>query len=262
MKGLLTRLLHVVLPPIGLFVLVVILWQAVVVCFDVKPFILPSPARVLTAAIEYFPKFAYATLLTGEGALCGFLISVVLGILIALLFAQSALIRNAAYPYAIFLQTVPVVAVAPLIITWFGAGFPSVVVVTVIISLFPIITNTTTGLLAIDPDLLDLFRLNNASRLQVMMKLRFPHAVPHMVTGAKISSGLSVIGAIVGEFFAGYGTDRFGLGYLILQTANQLKTNQLFVGVIASTLLGIVIFATVTVLGGTILTRWSGNPPQ
>ena len=252
----LSGLLPQIVGPVIVLLLIGGIWQGCVTAFDLKPFLLPGPLKVLDAATDNTAKIASATGRTALAAVSGFLASLAAGTLIACAFSQSRLIRTSCYPYAIFLQTVPIVAIAPLIITWFGSGFRSVVIVAFIISLFPIITNATAGMLAIDPDLSDLFRLHRASRLQVWLKLRLPNSVPHILTGARTSSGLAVIGAIVGEFFAGYGSDDYGLGYLILQTANQMRTADLFACVIASTLLGIAIFAAMSVIHATILSRW------
>ena len=132
------------------------------------------------------------------------------------------------------------------------------VAVSFIISLFPVIANTTTGLTRVDPNLLDLFALNNASRWQVLFKLRVPGAIPHMLTGARISSGLSVIGAIVGEFFAGYGTEDYGLGYVIINSSQQIKTDYLFACILFCTLLGLGIFTLVGTVSNIMLKRWTG----
>jgi NitT/TauT family transport system permease protein len=234
----------------------VVVWDRAAVWYEIPRYLLPRPGRVCRAAVEQAPKLLRATGMTAGGAVCGFVASLIAGTMTAFVFSQSKAIRSSCYPYAIFLQTVPIIAVAPLIITWFGTGFRSVVIVSFIISLFPIVTNATAGMLAVDSDLVDLFRLNNATRGQVLLKLRFPNAVPYIITGGRTSSGLAVIGAIVGEFFAGYGTERYGLGYLILQTSAQLKTDELFAAVVASTLLGIAIFTTVSLTGATILSRW------
>jgi NitT/TauT family transport system permease protein len=242
--------------PVVVLLLIGGVWHGCIVAFDLKPFLLPGPLQVLEAATSNAGKIAAATGRTALAAVGGFLASLAVGTLIACGFSQSKLIRTSCYPYAIFLQTVPIVAIAPLIITWFGSGFRSVVIVAFIISLFPVITNATAGMLAIDRDLNDLFRLHRASRRQVWLKLRLPNSVPHILTGARTSSGLAVIGAIVGEFFAGYGSEHYGLGYLILQTSNQLRTAELFACVIASTLLGIAIFVSMGVIHVTILRRW------
>ena len=258
--GRLSALMANALPPLLFFILILGAWHFAVVLFDIKPFLLPSPLRVAAAVAEQYSRLISATLLTAIGALLGFALSFAFGFLVSLLFSQSRIIERSLYPYAIFLQTVPIVAVAPLIVLWIGYGLQGVVAVSFIISLFPVIANTTTGLTRVDPNLLDLFALNNASRWQILFKLRVPGAVPHMLTGARISSGLSVIGAIVGEFFAGYGTDDFGLGYLIILTNGQAKTDFLFACILFCTLLGLVIFSAVGALSNFVLKRWTGTP--
>lgn len=244
------------LPPLLFFLLFAAAWQLAVVLLDIPPFLLPAPLAILAVAVENGPALLQATAITAGGALAGFALSQCAGLLIACAFAESELVRRVGFPYAIFLQTVPIVAIAPLIIIWFGPGFPSVVVVSFIISLFPVITNGTTGLTRIDPALRDLFALNNATRLQLLTRLKLPHAVPYLVAGARISSGLAVIGAIVGEFFAGFGSSRFGLGYLVVLTSGQLKTAYLFAAILASTLLGLAIFWLTGRIGDALLARW------
>jgi NitT/TauT family transport system permease protein len=244
-------------PPVALFAVVIAAWHAATVVFEIKPYLLPGPVRVTNAIAGNVDQFRSALLVTAQGALSGFALSLVAGTLIGFAFSQSRIVRSSCYPYAIFLQTVPIVAIAPLIVIWFGYGLRSVAIVSFIVSLFPVITNATEGLTAVDPNLLDFFRLHNATRLQVLWKLRLPNAIPHLITAARTSSGLAVIGAIVGEFFVGgYSARRFGLGFLIRQTSDQLKTDELFASVIAATLLGVVVFAAVNVTGRWILRRW------
>ena len=249
-----------VLPPLLFFALVLCVWHGAVVLFDIKPFLLPSPLQVANAVADNLPRLLSATALTATGAILGFTLSFACGFLISLLFSQSRLIERSLYPYAIFLQTVPIVAIAPMIVLWIDYGLKGVVAVSFIISLFPVIANTTTGLTSVDRNLLDLFALNNASRWQVLFKLRVPGAVPHMLTGARISSGLSVIGAIVGEFFAGYGTEDYGLGYVIINSSQQIKTDYLFACILFCTLLGLAIFTLVGAFSDFMLKRWTGTP--
>ena len=248
-------------PPLLLLAVVLAVWEAAVWAFRVPPFLLPAPHRVAGAVAAHLPDLLAAAGWTAAGAAGGFALSMAVGLGVALLFSQSAALRNSCYPYAIFLQTVPIVAIAPLILIWFGTGFRSVVLVSFIISLFPVITNGTTGLLRVDPALLDLFALHGAGRAQVLFKLRLPNAVPYLVAAARISSGLSVIGAIVGEFFAGYGAQRHGLGYLITLTSGQLKTDYLFACVLACAGLGLAIFSSVGWIGATVLRRWQEETP-
>src|SRR5580700_607856 len=218
----------------------------------------PSAGDVGRAALENFAKLASASGVTAAGALAGFGVSLVVGVGVAILFSQSAIIRRSFFPYAILLQTVPIVAIAPLIVLWSGTGFRSVVLVAFIVSGFPIIANATAGLTAIDPDLVDLFRLHNASRWQTLFKLRLPSAVPSTVTGAKTSSGLAVIGTIVGEFFVGYDpSEHFGLGYLVQESTTQLKVDVVLCAVVLATLLGLFVFGAMSLIGALVLKRYS-----
>lgn len=254
------EVLGTVLPPILLFAVVLLLWDSAVRSLGIKPYLLPGPGLVGQAILRDFDKYQQAVRFTGFAALCGLSASLLVGTAVALIFSQSKWIRSSGYPYAIFLQTVPIVAIAPLIVHWCGRGFGSIVLTACIISLFPIIANGTAGLINIDPDLLDLFRLNSASRWQTLWKLRFPSAIPALCTGARTSAGMAVVGSIVGEFFAGYGGKRFGLGYLILFASDQARMADLFACVFASTLLGVTIFTAVTLITSAILRRWYGTP--
>jgi len=249
-------LVEVALPPVAFFAIVVVVWQLATTIWEVPPYLVPGPRMVFDAAREHAAELASATRLTGAGALGGFGLGLLTGTILGLVFSQSRIIERSVYPYAIFLQTVPIVAIAPVLIMWFGYGFGGVVAVSFIVSLFPIITNATAGLTVVDVNLLELFEINNASRAQVLFKLRLPNAIGHLVTGAKISCGLSVIGAIVGEISAGFGTRNFGLGYLITTATSKLDTAYAFAAVICSALLSVAIFAAVSSIGAVVLARW------
>lgn len=252
MKGILTRS---VLPPLAFLLVVLAGWDLAVRLLEVPSFLVPAPGAVLREAWASRAELVPASLVTLAGALSGFALSLLLGTGMAVVFAQAAWIRASLFPYAIFLQTVPIVAVAPLIVIWFGAGFGSVVLVSLVLSVFPILSNATTGLVRVDPELLELFEIHNATRWQILSKLRLPHAVPLVVAGAKVASGLTVIGAIVGEFFAGYGARTPGLGYLILQSSGQLRTELLFASVAASTVLGLSVFLSTGLVARLVLAR-------
>jgi len=255
-------LIEYVLPPAALFVLVVLVWHVAARAWQAA-YLLPEPLQVWQTAQANAGQLLTATRVTGEGALAGLGLSLLVGTAVAFVFSQSRLIQRAVYPYAIFLQTVPIIAIAPLVILWCGYGFFSVVVVAFILSLFPIINNVTAGLTTVDPNLLELFAIHNATRMQVLFKLRLPNAVPFLVAGARIACGLSVVGAIVGEIYAGSRSDAFGLGYLISATSVNLETSYLFAVVFCSTLLGVAIFSSASLIGATILARWhtaAGEP--
>jgi NitT/TauT family transport system permease protein len=243
--------------PAAVLALVIALWQFVVSYFQIHPIILPSPFAVLLMLWKERNTLGRAVFITGSAAFFGLLSSILLGAFIAILFSQSAKLRAALYPYVIFLQTVPIVAIAPLLIIWSGSNFRTIVLVSVIISIFPIVSNTTAGLLSINENLRDLFRLQGASRLQTLLKLRIPAAISHLVLGARISCGLAVIGAIVGEFFVGNSGRYDGLGTIMTLWQGRQNTTGLMAAVLVSTLLGVVFFTGVNVLSRTVLRRWT-----
>jgi NitT/TauT family transport system permease protein len=242
-------------PPALVFAAFVGVWDVLLRMLEVPSFLVPPPLAVASAAWASRSDLLPATLVTLAGASAGFGASLALGLTGAILFAQARWIRSSLYPWAIFLQTVPIVAVAPLIVLWAGPGFPSVVLVSFLLSVFPILSNGVDGLTRVDPQLLELFRLCRATRFQEFLHLRLPHAVPFLVAGAKVSAGLTVIGAIVGEFFAGYGVRTPGLGYLVQLSAAQMKTELLFASVAASAALGLLVFLVVDTTATLLLRR-------
>lgn len=235
-------------------------WQLTILIFKIHPIILPAPSRVWAAARSEQNSLLEGFCVTGAAALLGLLASIILGTCVAIVFSQSRLLRSAFYPYVVFLQTVPIVAIAPLLITWFGYGFGTVVLVSCTISLFPIISNVTAGLVSVDESLKDLFRLNKASRLQVLLKLRIPYAVSYLILGTRVSAGLAVIGAIVGEFFVGNGATGYtGLGTLITGWQNLARTDALMAAVFTSTLLGLTMIVLVNFIATILLSRWTSG---
>lgn len=249
------RLLRV-LAPVAAFVLFVIAWKGATVLFDIKPFILPPPEAVVSAFGSEGPYLLRQLAHTVQMSVTGYLLATVIGVSAAILFSQSKLLEYSLYPYAVLLQTTPIIAIAPLIVMWAGIGDTSVIVIAFIIALFPIIANTTLGLTSVDNNLLNLFRMNNAGRWQELLWLRLPFALPYMFTGLRISSGLAVIGAIVGEFLVGTGGTAGGMGYTLIIAAGQLKTAMLFAAVLLCALLGIVSFLIVSTVGNLLLRNW------
>jgi len=242
-----------------------LLWQLILLIFSVKPFMLPSPWAVAKSVSAHLPSLATAFAITGEEALGGLLASIIAGVVIALLFAQSRWIRRMFYPYTLLLQTVPIIAIAPLILNWVGAGTVSVTLIAFIISLAPVIANTTQGLVSVEENMVHLFLIHNASPRQLLFKLRLPHAVPSLFVGIRIASGIAVIGAITGELYAGSSrVGEGGLGYSILYASSQLQTDYLFALVLAATLLGFSFFFLVMFLEWYFLHRWheSARTPE
>jgi NitT/TauT family transport system permease protein len=241
----------------AVFVGLLVLWQVVLWVFRVPPYMLPAPWAVAKSIGARLPSLMSSLAITAEESAGGLIASVVVGVIVALLFAQSRWVRRMFYPYTLLLQTVPIIAVAPLILMWVGAGEPAVTLIAFIISLAPVIANTTQGLISVDENLVHLFLMHNASRAQLLFKLRLRHAVPSLFVGIRIASGLAVIGAVTGELYAGSSRVGVGgLGYSILYAWSQLQTDYLFALVFATTVLGFAFFFVVMFLEWYFLHRW------
>jgi NitT/TauT family transport system permease protein len=250
---------------LAVFAVLLFVWQLVIWIFHVAPYMLPPPWAVAKALVARFPLVVSALAITGGESTVGLAASIIVGVIVALLFAQSRWIRKMLYPYTVFLQTVPIVAIAPLILMWIGAGVAAVAFISFIISLAPVIANMTQGLISVDENLVHLFLMHNASRGQLLFKLRLPHAVPSLFVGIRIASGIAVIGAITGELYAGSSTvGGGGLGYAILYASSQLQTDYLFALVIAAIVLGLAFYFIVTFLEWHFLHRWheSARAPE
>lgn len=253
------RLLRNTFFPVALAVLVGVVWYVAVNVFQVEKFLLPSPLDVLRAMLDNAEQFTSAARFTLSAALCGLLLSTAAGIAIAIVFSQSNIIRRSCYPYAIYLQTAPIVAIAPILAVWIGEGFMAIVVVVFIISLFPVITNSTDGLMAVPADLRDLFRLNRATRWQTLTQLQIPQALPRILTGIKISSAMVVLGATVGEYFVGsFSVKDTGMGHVIFKAGPNLQTDKLFAATIVCTILSVLIFYSVSATGHYLI-RWENT---
>ena len=239
------------------FACVISLWQAVVTFYHLPPYILPGPLVVASALRDRFPSLLNSLVITTEEAAGGLASSIVVGVAVAMVFAQWRWLRQLLYPYTILLQTVPIVAIAPLIIDWLGAGIFSVMVVTFVICLAPIIANTTQGLISVDENLVDLFVMHKATPAQTLFKLRLPNALPNLFAGIRISAGISVVGGIMGELFAGsVRVGEGGLGYAIIYANNQMETAYLFALVFAATVLGFSFFFIVMFFEWLALHNW------
>ncbi len=242
--------------PVTVLVVAVAAWQLFVWAWKVPAIVVPAPLDVADALLRDSSTLMEACRQTAKAAMTGLMGSVFVGVLGAFAFSQSRIIRSAFYPYAILLQTVPIIAIAPIVVVSIGRGFYGIVVISMIISIFPIITSTTTGLLQVDANLLELFRLNGATRWQTLWKLRLPNSLPYLVSGLRIASGAAIVGAIVGEFFVG--DDVKGLGVLIQNKSGGFRTDELYATVLVSTLLGVIVFVLVTVIGEWILKNFFG----
>jgi NitT/TauT family transport system permease protein len=253
-----SRLLRPLLLPALTGALFLALWLGVHALLDEdNRFLLPTPGAIVEALLENAPALARASLNTAEGALLGFGLAIVVSLLGALAIASSRLVRVSLYPYLLLLQMTPVIVVAPILILWVGAGLKSVVVITFLICFFPLVVNTTQGLVSTDRALVDLFRMWRASRLQQLLLLRLPAALPYFFTGLRIAATLAPIGALVGDYTAGSSAgDGGGLGFQALIYSSQAKYAALFATAAITCVLGFVFVAIVASLGSLALRRW------
>jgi NitT/TauT family transport system permease protein len=233
------------------------LWQAVIWLSGLPVYILPGPIAVAKVLYERYPSLLRSLWITTEEAAVGLVASIATGIAVAMIFAQWRWLRQTLYPYTILLQTVPIVAIAPLVINWAGAGIFAVTVVTFIICLAPVIANTTQGMISVEENLIHLFLMHKATPAQILFKLRLPNAMPNLFTGIRISAGISVIGAITGELFAGSTrVGEGGLGYAMIYANNQMETSYLFALVLAAAVLGFSFFFLVMFVEWRVLHNW------
>ncbi len=242
--------------PLLVAVVLLALWQGLVVAFQVPVFLVPSPARVAETLVVDARLLFGALVNTLKITLFSFIAATVVGVLIAFAFVQSRLIEVALFPYAVLLQVTPIVAIAPLIIIWVKDPTASLVICATLVALFPIIANTTLGLRSVNPGLMSYFKLNRATRLQVLLRLRIPSALPYFFGGLRISSGLALIGAVVAEFVAGTGGTGTGLAYQILQAGYQLNIPRMFAALLLITVTGVLLFAAMSVLSRWALGGW------
>jgi NitT/TauT family transport system permease protein len=241
--------------PVAGFVVIVGVWQLSIGLAHVASYIVPRPSDVVRATANAPGLLWTGVLTTAAAASTGLALAVVIGVAGAIFLATSPVLERSLFPYAIVLQTTPVIAVAPIVVIWFGASIRSIVVIVFLISFFPMLSNTLVGLGSADPDMRALFRLYKSSRTKTMLKLRMPGALPYMVAGLKIAGGLSVIGAIVGEYVAGVGGGQGGLGYVIAVAAQQLNTPFLVAAALSGSLLGLIFFGIIAMISRMVNAR-------
>jgi len=245
--------------PFAVLLLVLCGWLTItfVLLAPRRRFLMPAPQDVVRVGFldqANFAEIMSALWATTQVALVGLIVAIAVGTLIAVAMIQARWIEWSIYPWAVVLQTIPILAIVPLIGFWFEFGFSSRVIVCVLISLFPIITNTLFGLKSTDRSQHDLFTLQHATRWQRLTKLQLPGALPAILSGWRIAAGLSVVGAIVGDFFFRQGDP--GIGRLIDDYRARLQSEQLFAAVAVSSMLGLIVFWGFGLLGRLLVGSW------
>lgn len=229
------------LPPALVILGFLILWQGIVSLGHVDPYILPSPLRILKTLLESWGTILPHLETTLAETLLGFGLGFASGILLAAAIAFSTTVERAFYPLIIASQTIPVIAIAPLLVVWFGYGMLPKIIVTALIVFFPITVNAVDGLRSADRDLINLLRTMLATPAQLFFKVRVPSALPYLFSGTKVGITYSVIGAVIGEWVGA----QEGIGYLMIVANAQLQTDLMFASILVLSVLGIVLFALV-----------------
>lgn len=252
-----------ILGPLAVFIVFVALWHwmhtdGMRKIFDKPGFLVPAPETVLHDS--FVDSIARTALLNGIKwtafvALIGLAITIVTGIVLATFMSQTKVIENSAYPYLVAIQAIPILAIVPVIYSMFGGGMYPRVIVVIMISIFPIVTNTLFGLQSVDQGQHDLFTLRGANRWTRLWKLQFPAALPNIFTGFRISAGLAVIGAVVGEQFFRAGS-KPGIGIVLESYRQKGIYPQLWGGLILAATLGIIVFLFFGWLSNAVVGHW------
>lgn len=249
-----------VILPIALFAAVLGFWEWSVAYWQVPPFVLPPPSAILAVFQTDGASLLGSAWTTLGTTLAAFALASLSGMALATLFASSRIAEAALSPYAVILQVTPVVAIAPLIVVWVGLdnAWLAVLILAWIVAFFPVLASATAGLKAVDPNLRDLFRLYRASFWQTFRRLLVPASLPYLLAGLKTAGGLALGGAVIAEFAAASGTTN-GLAWRILEAGNRLQIAKMFAALVLLALIGVVIYALLSVVEWLLLHRWHGQ---
>ncbi|GIL03361.1 MAG: ABC transporter ATP-binding protein [Alphaproteobacteria bacterium] len=242
--------------PLTIMVVAITLWDRVCVWNDIPRYILPRPGLVLATLRDDAALLLSALAVTLKITLLSLALAIAGGVGLAVLFTQSKWVEMSFFPFAVVLQVTPIVAIFPLINIYVDDQTAKLLLCAWIVAFFPILSNTTLGLNSVDRNLLDLFKLNGATRWQTLRLLKLPAAMPYFLGGLKIAGGLALIGAVVAEFVAGVAGQNSGLASRIVEAGYRLNAPRLFAALILISATGIVIFLALTWLSHMALRRW------
>jgi len=254
-KQMLYKFKNYIFPVIALLILIII-WDRLLVINSVPFYIFPRPLLVMMTIISEWNSLYSSLLVTLKVTIIALFLSMITGILIAIIITRFKWMEISLFPYAIILQVTPIIAIAPLIIILVDDNFISSLICAWLVSFFPILSSTIIGLKSTNQGLVDLFKLYKASDTQTLLFLKLPSALPFIMSGFKISAGLSLIGAIVAEFVTGIGGSSSGLAYTIIESSYRLEIPKMFAALILIALTGVVIFFLSSLLSKIFLHRW------
>lgn len=224
--------------PVSASIIILVLWEVIVDFFNVSPVIFPGPVDVFKVLYHQFSSLITNSLYTLYESVTGFLLGFLFAVLLAVGFQFSIFLKKSFLPFAIATRAIPTIAIAPIVVLWFGTGMTSKIVLSAFIAFFPILVNFMKGLNQIDDEVIDLMKTFSASNWQIFYKVRLPSSLPYLFAGMKISTSFAVIGAIIAEFV---GASK-GIGYLIKSSTYYSETDLTFAGIIIASLIGLVFY--------------------
>lgn len=242
--------------PLVMLAGMILLWHVYVTVYQVPHYILPSPLRVAQSLYTDWPILFRALQVTIEITFSALALALLGGVAIAIIMSQSRLAELAIYPYAVILQVTPIVAIAPLIIIYAPTTHAALLICAFLVAFFPVLSNTTQGLKSTDHNLLNLFELYGASRLQTLLLLKVPNALPYFLVGLRIAGGLALIAAVVAEFVAGNAGANSGLAFRLLESQFRLNIPRLYAALLLLSLTGVVIFFGTSLISYLLLRKW------
>jgi NitT/TauT family transport system permease protein len=252
------RLLHAGwLKPVLFLVFLVVLWDVAIRLFNIPPYQVPKPIDVIVTLWEEWPKLLAEAWPTTMATISGFLLSAAFGIPVAMMIAGSRTVESYVYPLLVFSQSIPKIAIAPLFVVWFGFGMFPKVLSAFLLGFFPVVVSAVQGFKSVEPDMLDLARAMEANRLQIFRMVSFPHALPAIFAGLKVSITLAVVGAVVGEFVG----SNSGIGFVLQRSIGNFELPTMFAALVVLALIGVILFWILDVLER-VMIPWHASQRQ
>jgi len=242
-----------------IIIFVFVLWEVLTHTLSIKWYLLPPPSMILGSIFQNFSSLMESMLVTLKVTLIALSMSVLISVSLAILFYLSKILERSLMPITVVLQVTPIIAIAPLISIWVDSSEMATLICAFLVAFFPLLTNTITGLKSTEKNHLDLMRLYRANKLELMRFVVLPNALPYFLSGLKISTGLALIGAIVGEFVIGPISGHSGLAYRIIESGYQLEIPKMFSSVFLISIMGIVLYNVVRLLSYYILKNWHSS---
>jgi len=245
-----------------IIIFVFVLWEVLTHALNIKWYLLPPPSMILGSIFQNFSSLMESMLVTLKVTLIALSMSVFISVSLAILFYLSKILERSMMPITVVLQVTPIIAIAPLISIWVDSSEMATLICAFLVAFFPLLTNTITGLKSTEKNHLDLMRLYRANKFELLRFVVLPNALPYFLSGLKVSTGLALIGAIVGEFVIGPISGHSGLAYRIIESGYQLEIPKMFSSVVLISIMGIVLYNVVRLLSYYILKNWHSSYSQ